>query len=75
MEKKLSYEELEKKAQMMFNDIQQMNSVFRRLDLLFKVLETSDKAKYTDNFIQYCSDEIQKLIYIDPNNNGSEQGN
>lgn len=68
---KLSYEQLEEVARQMEGQLRQvyaklqdanMNNLFKRLDFLFKVLETEQMFQL--GFVQKCADEIKSILTI-----------
>ena len=68
---KLSYEQLEEVARQMEGQLRQvyaklqeanMNNLFKRLDFLFKVLET--EHMFPLGFVQKCADEIKSILTI-----------
>ena len=68
---KLSYEQLEEVARQMEGQLRQvyaklqeanMNNLFKRLDFLFKVLETEHMFQL--GFVQKCADEIKSILTI-----------
>ena len=68
---KLSYEQLEEVARQMEGQLRQvyaklqeanMNNLFKRLDFLFKVLET--EQMFPLEFVQKCADEIKSILTI-----------
>lgn len=71
VENKLSYEELERAAnelmmqnQQLYNELQKLNMVnaFKRLDYLFKVIEFN--TVFDTEFVNSCRDEIMDIIVI-----------
>lgn len=71
VENKLSYEELERAAnelmmqnQQLYNELQKLNMVnaFKRLDYLFKVIEFN--TVFDTEFVNNCRDEIMDIIVI-----------
>lgn len=71
VENKLSYEELERAAnelmmqnQQLYNELQKLNMVnaFKRLDYLFKVIEFN--TVFDTKFVDNCRDEIMDIIVI-----------
>jgi len=70
-EKKLSYEELEKAANGLLEQrnqlmarVQQLSEVaaFKRIDYLFKVVENADK--FPSNFVITCTEELVQTMSI-----------
>lgn len=70
--KKMSYEELNDTArqlseqnQILYNKLQELNmvNVFKRLDYLFKVLETNDM--FNSDFVIKCSKEITDILTLE----------
>ena len=68
---KLSYEQLEEVARQMEGQLRQvyaklqdanMQNLFKRLDFLFKVLETEHMFPLA--FVQKCADEIKSILTI-----------
>ena len=68
---KLSYEQLEEVARQMEGQLRQvyaklqeanMSNLFKRLDFLFKVLET--EHMFPLGFVQKCADEIKSILTI-----------
>ena len=68
---KLSYEQLEEVARQMEGQLRQvyaklqdanMQNLFKRLDFLFKVLETEHMFPLA--FVQKCADEIESILTI-----------
>ena len=68
---KLSYEQLEEVARQMEGQLRQvyaklqdanMSNLFKRLDFLFKVLET--EHMFPLGFVQKCAKEIQSILTI-----------
>ena len=68
---KLSYEQLEEVARQMEGQLRQvyaklqdanMSNLFKRLDFLFKVLETEHMFPLA--FVQKCADEIKSILTI-----------
>ena len=68
---KLSYEQLEEVARQMEGQLRQvyaklqeanMSNLFKRLDFLFKVLETEQMFQL--GFVQKCADEIKSILTI-----------
>ena len=68
---KLSYEQLEEVARQMEGQLRQvyaklqeanMNNLFKRLDFLFKVLET--EHMFPLDFVKKCTDEIKSILTI-----------
>ena len=68
---KLSYEQLEEVARQMEGQLRQvyaklqesnMSNLFKRLDFLFKVLET--EHMFPLEFVQKCADEIKSILTI-----------
>lgn len=68
---KLSYEELERTAHQLSNEVrglyarlQEMNltNTFKRLDYLFKVVELSEK--FNSDFVCRCKNEIEGLMTL-----------
>lgn len=59
----VSYKELEEKYTKLFEEYRMLNSVLKRVDYLFKVLEHSDK--FGSDFVISCAEEIQKLLTIE----------
>ena len=68
---KLSYEQLEEVARQMEGQLRQvyaklqdanMSNLFKRLDFLFKVLETEHMFQL--GFVQKCADEIKSILTI-----------
>lgn len=68
---KLSYEQLEEVARQMESQLRQvyaklqdsnMSNLFKRLDFLFKVLETEHMFPLA--FVQKCADEIKSILTI-----------
>lgn len=68
---KLSYEQLEEVARQMEGQLRQvyaklqdanMSNLFKRLDFLFKVLET--EHMFPLDFVQKCADEIKSILTI-----------
>lgn len=71
VENKLSYEELERAAnelmmqnQQLYSELQKLNMVnaFKRLDYLFKVIEFN--TVFDTKFVDNCRDEIMDIIVI-----------
>ena len=71
VEKKLSYEELEKAAnellmqnQQLYTELQKanMSNVFKRLDYLFKVVEFN--TVFDTEFVNNCTAEIKDMMTI-----------
>lgn len=71
VENKLSYEELERAAnelmmqnQQLYSELQKLNMVnaFKRLDYLFKVIEFN--TVFDTEFVNKCRDEIMDIIVI-----------
>lgn len=71
VENKLSYEELERAAnelmmqnQQLYSELQKLNMVnaFKRLDYLFKVIEFN--TVFDTEFVNNCRDEIMDIIVI-----------
>ena len=71
VEKKLSYEELEKAAnellmqnQQLYTELQKANmaNVFKRLDYLFKVIEFN--TVFDTEFVNNCTAEIKDMMTI-----------
>lgn len=65
--KKLTYEELEKIAINLSNQLNKVNTVLNRLPYLFKVVEFADK--FHDEFVKSCVKEIEEIMTI-PEDNG-----
>lgn len=68
---KLSYEQLEEVARQMEGQLRQvyaklqdanMSNLFKRLDFLFKVLETEHMFPLA--FVQKCADEIKSILTL-----------
>lgn len=68
---KLSYEQLEEVARQMEGQLRQvyaklqdanMSNLFKRLDFLFKVLET--EHMFSLEFVQKCAEEIKSILTI-----------
>lgn len=68
---KLSYEQLEEVARQMEGQLRQvysklqdanMHNLFKRLDFLFKVLET--EHMFPLDFVKKCTDEIKSILTI-----------
>ena len=68
---KLSYEQLEEVARQMEGQLRQvyaklqdanMGNLFKRLDFLFKVLET--EHMFPLDFVKKCTDEIKSILTI-----------
>lgn len=75
VEKKLSYEELEKAAnellmqnQQLYTELQKANmaNVFKRLDYLFKVVEFN--TVFDTEFVNNCTAEIKDMMTIKEDN-------
>ena len=75
VEKKLSYEELEKAAnellmqnQQLYTELQKANmaNVFKRLDYLFKVVEFN--TVFDTEFVNSCTSEIKDMMTIKEDN-------
>lgn len=62
--KKLSYEELENVANNLYARLQQadMSNMFKRLDYLFKVVESVDN--FPQEFAKHCIEEIVTIMTI-----------
>ena len=78
---KLSYEQLEEVARQMEGQLRQvyatlqdvnMNNLFKRLDFLFKVLETEHMFPLA--FVQKCADEIKSILTIPEEGMDVEKG-
>lgn len=78
---KLSYEQLEEVARQMESQLRQvyaklqdsnMNNLFKRLDFLFKVLETEHMFPLA--FVQTCADEIKSILTIQEEGVDVEKG-
>lgn len=75
VEKKLSYEELEKAAnellmqnQQLYTELQKANmaNVFKRMDYLFKVVEFN--TVFDTEFVNNCTAEIKDMMTIKEDN-------
>ena len=83
VKEKMSYEELEQvasqlsqQAQHLYARLQQaeMSNMFKRLDLLFKVVENA--SAFSDEFVDKCVNEIEEIMTIPEStqdNNKSEE--
>lgn len=78
---KLSYEQLEEVARQMESQLRQvyaklqdsnMSNLFKRLDFLFKVLETEHMFPLA--FVQTCADEIKSILTIQEEGVDVEKG-
>ena len=78
---KLSYEQLEEVARQMESQLRQvyaklqdsnMSNLFKRLDFLFKVLETEHMFPLA--FVQKCADEIKSILTIPEEGMDVEKG-
>lgn len=78
--KKFTYEQLEQIAGNLSNQVQQLSvklqeanmiNIFKRLDYLFKVVETSSNLVFSPEFIDRCVKEIEELMT--PVNDTEEQ--
>ena len=78
--KKFTYEQLEQIAGNLSNQVQQLSvklqeanmiNVFKRLDYLFKVVETSSNLVFSSEFVDRCVKEIEELMT--PINDTEEQ--
>lgn len=78
---KLSYEQLEEVARQMESQLRQvyaklqdsnMSNLFKRLDFLFKVLETEHMFPLA--FVQKCAEEIKSILTIPEEGMDVEKG-
>lgn len=78
---KLSYEQLEEVARQMESQLRQvyaklqdsnMSNLFKRLDFLFKVLETEHMFPLA--FVQTCAEEIKSILTIPEEDKEAEKG-
>ena len=78
---KLSYEQLEEVARQMESQLRQvyaklqdsnMSNLFKRLDFLFKVLETEHMFPLA--FVQTCAEEIKSILTIPEEGMDVEKG-
>lgn len=77
---KMSYEELEKVAHQLSEQIRQlytklqsanMTNLFKRIDYLFKVLE--NKEAFNSEFVIKCVEELETVLTLTEKDNSEEQ--
>lgn len=79
-EQKLTYEQLNDACQQLFQQNQylvkelkeaNMTNVFKRLDYLFRVLESA--PSFDNTFVKQCASEIQEALTLKEENNKKEE--